>query len=347
MVLSGSPIVLADAPDCLSCHPDKTENPITHAPIKKRQCSACHQVKFDQQPPGQSGVPHQVTTKADDAVCYTCHERKDKLPSTHTLLKSGNSCTACHDPHGSENGTLLRTPRATICLSCHADHAAPEKGRHAALDAKRGCLTCHMPHSGSVAPVLIKSTGALCFNCHDQELESKRTDGPKKVANIRALIKESPFIHAPAREPNGCAACHNPHRSALPRLLKMSFPVGHDYNKYIPDGGPAAGTYALCFQCHDPAMLNKTITGTETKFRDGKKNLHWFHVVDAAGSPDKDRGRSCAICHDPHASSQPHLIRNGWPMSASFTLKLEYQTRKSGATCTRSCHESKPYTNTP
>ncbi len=98
------------------------------------------------------------------------------------------------------------------------------------------------------------------------------------------------------------------------------------------------------------SMLNETIGAADTGFqndtvRNGvvvRENLHWFHVVDAAGSAHKDRGRSCNICHDPHGSTQPHLIRTSWTMR-TFHPIIKYESKPDGGECLKSCHAPKRY----
>lgn len=132
-------------------------------------------------------------------------------------------------------------------------------------------------------------------------------------------------------------------------MLNAAFPE-KNYNKYEPGNDKTSNTYALCFKCHKPSMLNENISAADTGFRNDtvregavvRENLHWFHVVDAAGSAYKDRGRSCNICHSPHGSTQPHLIRTSWTMR-SFHPPLVYESKPDGGECLKSCHGPKSY----
>jgi hypothetical protein len=103
-------------------------------------------------------------------------------------------------------------------------------------------------------------------------------------------------------------------------------------------------------------MLNKDISNDPSEFRtnfrndtktaDGKiqrTNLHWFHVVDAAGAMDKNQGRSCAICHDPHGSEQAHTIKTEWKMKDGKEIKIEYTATSTGGQCAKTCHSTHTY----
>ena len=99
-------------------------------------------------------------------------------------------------------------------------------------------------------------------------------------------------------------------------------------------------------------MLNKDITGDDTNFRndtkaaDGKvqrKNLHWFHVVDAVDAGDKATGRSCYTCHDPHGSEQAHAIKTSWKMKNGKEVKIEFSATPTGGQCTKTCHDLQSY----
>ena len=97
-------------------------------------------------------------------------------------------CTACHDPHASDNVGLLKKDPAALCLDCHADVKNKPHlivgfsgGGHPLGDAKKPnkvadplrsgklfyCVACHEPHR-SDRPRLSRFDKGMqsCQACH-------------------------------------------------------------------------------------------------------------------------------------------------------------------------------------
>jgi len=105
------------------------------------------------------------------------------------------------------------------------------------------CTDCHNEHGGFLTKQL-RSTAAqdmVCFKCHND--------------------KAGPFVyeHAPVKT-EGCVACHTPHASSNPRLLKRS------------------QVNLLCLECH-------TLTVDA-----GAPNIPSFHNQSA-------KYQACTLCH--------------------------------------------------
>lgn len=95
-------------------------------------------------------------------LCSQCHEEgKFRGKSAHGPAAAGK-CTACHDPHASEEPRLLRKTGTALCFSCHSASLKDPKGRpipptkrlfedkQAVLHppfADAECGTCHRPHA--------------------------------------------------------------------------------------------------------------------------------------------------------------------------------------------------------
>lgn len=332
---------------CITCHRDKQNAKYAHPPAHDGMCDVCHQVtKKHLKNGGSTGVK----TQPVPAVCYQCHGRKDKGKNVHPALKLDGSCTNCHNPHGSANPYFLVAPMNKICFECHdpVPPGAAKGSEHAPVTDKKSCLNCHNPHSSNHEHLLLATPKKLCLSCHDKKIVVKNGKKTRILPNIKKKVN-SRYVHEPASEDDGCLYCHNPHGSKYKDLFKAHFPVSI-YNKYNPGKGKTPNTYALCFTCHDPSKLNKKIGYDTTGFqndtmRNGKVvrlNLHWWHVVNAAGDANKNRGRSCIICHSPHGANQPHLLRSLWTMK-NFHPVLEYKALPHGGECLRSCHAPKRY----
>lgn len=208
---------------CKACHEQENESVQRGAhwrtALNKQQgpqwegCEACHG-------PGKAHVDSGDASKIvrfaslsrEEASqrCLQCHalgeEHSNFLRSEH--LKNNVGCTDCHSVHKPkvERGFLAEA-QPQLCYDCHLD-VKPQFSRpfhHRVNEGLVACSNCHNPHGGFLTRQL-RSTAAqdtVCFNCH--------TD------------KSGPFAfeHAPVKT-EGCVACHMPHGSANPRLLRRS-----------------------------------------------------------------------------------------------------------------------------
>ena len=83
----------------------------------------------------------------EPALCYMCHE---DLTSVYPVLHGpvgGGYCTACHDPHSSKAGSLLRFNGRDLCLYCHVEKEVLKNEIHEGLE-EMACSDCHNPHGG-------------------------------------------------------------------------------------------------------------------------------------------------------------------------------------------------------
>lgn len=151
-----------------------------------------------------------VSTKAISERCMKCHlygeEHSNFARSAHNVNAVG--CVDCHSVHSAkEKQFLLAKSQPELCYSCHLE-VKPQFDRpfrHRVNQGLIDCTDCHNQHGGFITRQL-RSTAAqdvVCFTCH--------TD------------KAGPFVfeHAPVKT-EGCMACHVPHGSSNPRLLRRS-----------------------------------------------------------------------------------------------------------------------------
>ncbi len=270
-------------------------------------CGTCH----DPHDPG--GEPSRERT---DRACSGCHGEVGRGRTVHAALEKG--CPACHDPHRdrdpavaraacgrchdpagdaelrSLHGNLSVPPDA--CTLCHPPHASQRdqlvRGRlHDPLHQGR-CTVCH--GGGDDRSILVEDPGARCRMCH--ALGSAAPGGP-------------PRPHPPVAD-GDCTACHDPHLSVLPALLRgdQSGMCGRCHGEVLPgDGRRRHPPAAVCTACHaahgggGPAFLSKPVPGLclgcHDDPRDGLEKPH----------PALDDG--CVPCHDPHAGYGPGLLR--------------------------------------
>lgn len=299
----------------------------SHAAFEAGDCKICHD-NADPKNPGP-------VARKGMALCVDCHEEfKDIMARPHVHFPAREDCTSCHNPHNAKNRKLLTEEASYTCTKeCHEDVgklADAAKVKHKAVATGAKCTGCHNPHASSVAKLLVKLPFDLCVNCHNVET-MVGVDG-KKLQNIKAWLDKNSDWHDPVKAKD-CSACHEPHGSNHFRLLKEDYPKEF-YAPYDPR------TYALCFSCHREQAYATAKTTTLTGFRDGDRNLHFVHLQQGG------RGRTCRACHEVHASSQKHHIREGVPYGSSgWVLKLNYKRTATGGSCEKTCHQERTYTN--
>ena len=264
---------------CLNCHDEfkeKLKLPYIHTPVKKGDCSDCHN-------------PHtsshgKLLAETVNKICLSCHGRilPDKARSTHKVAAEGN-CVKCHDPHAAKNKFNLLQAGNDLCLGCHpriAKELAGNRFKHSPVE--KGCTNCHTPHASATSVSLLKSgEPGICVACHNPAAPAF-----SKQHNNYPVGKSQ------------CTSCHDPHGSISRGILwgKPHQPVASKLCSQChldPSSPDALKTrkpgYELCRGCHN-TMMNETF---------GRNRIHW-PVVDRL---------SCVNCHNPHASRESGLLK--------------------------------------
>ena len=124
-----------------------------------------------------NGTGHKNRMQGNDYVKSLMYER-------------GVTCFGCHDPHGNENESILRTPVTEVCSSCHSPNS-PNGPRAATIEE-------HTHHKAD-------STGSQCVACHMPRIE-------QTIANVNVSSHTFQFAspaHTDATQmPNACNVCH-------------------------------------------------------------------------------------------------------------------------------------------
>jgi predicted CXXCH cytochrome family protein len=176
----------------------------------------------------------------------------------------------------------------------------------------------------AAAPIaLLSDQSSLCGECHeiageyDKVLHTAITDGE-------------------------CTDCHGAHTAPHPKLLLASYNTDRYPGPFTPE------KFALCFECHDTSLVTGRGEDDVTNFRSGKKNLHDLHVQGALepnkyGIVKRGKARSCASCHDPHASSQPYTLVREYICATIQCYTMTYYPFEDGGKCAVGCHKPKSY----
>lgn len=309
---------------CLECHSKLISKPVQHSPVALN-CGSCHQSNGKEHPKeDEEGFK---LTKEIPALCFSCHDQATIMKEeVHPPLKEGD-CLSCHDVHSSKNEHLVSALPPALCYSCHNDletAVKESKTPHKALFEGNSCGNCHSPHSSAEKKILIKPQVELCLSCHNKEMKSSG----RVIPNMKMNLQRSKYVHG-AIENNGCTACHNPHASNNNSLLQKPFPVGN-YSAVNKT------TYDLCMECHDKTLYEDAKTTESTGFRNGENNLHFIHV-------NKEKGRTCLNCHNPHASNSLFLITDKAKFG-NWNMPIKFNKLPKGGSCAPGCHGEKTYT---
>lgn len=313
---------------CKACHGDITMGrELVHGPASAGACGACHE---------PHAAPHpRLLAQSGREMCLRCHVTTgieiDTMHVAHDPARG--DCLVCHDPHATDQQAMLTDEPVALCTSCHTDIAEAVNSastQHAAVTSDRSCLNCHSPHATDYTKLLHDEPMALCFECHDKPIEMP--DG-RKLQNMKKIIESGKSLHGPVAE-HDCTACHEIHGGGHTRLLTAEYPS----DLYYPFKDSA---YALCFSCHDKQSILVERTDTLTGFRNGDLNLHYVHVN------RNDKGRSCSICHDSHAASREHHIRDKTPFGPQgWMLPINFKVEPEGGSCAAGCHRALSYSRT-
>lgn len=309
---------------CTTCHDKSSFNqPSMHGPVAMGACAQCH----DPHQAGEKGLLRQESRK----ICLSCHEdfaqQMTAALSVHPPVKN-QPCTLCHSPHGSATANILIEKMPNLCFSCHKEiqkkHGQASHS-HRPIKDEKSCANCHASHFSKARGLLPEPEQKLCLSCH-----GGKTEKPAGLRNVEKEITKKKTVHGPVAG-GQCKICHDPHGSDYFRLLNGSFPDSF-YTRYVD------GEYGFCMRCHDRSMLKYPDTTMYTKFRNGKQNLHYVHVV-----ADKWKSRTCRACHEPHASDTPNLISTEGPRFGEWKIPLRYEITPSGGSCAPGCHKKFGY----
>lgn len=302
---------------CYGCHDPNNTKKNVHDPVARGKCMTCHT-------PHSSPKYFLLKENPSANLCKKCHVMKiEKKAVQHGPVEIGK-CHKCHDPHDSDRDKFLKKPIPKLCLRCHKNIKAQLELKNVHAPFAENCINCHdQIHGSSIKYLFSKEGKDLCLKCHNKQIKTKTGT----LDNIKNLLDKKEFLHG-AIDKGGCAICHNPHASENPRLLTATF----------PDGAYAEGkkeNFGLCFTCHETDLLEIKTTTTATGFRDGDKNLHFLHV-------NKEKGRSCTMCHNPHAADNKKMITEKVTFG-NWKMPLNYTILDNGGSCRTGCHTERKY----
>lgn len=236
-----------------------------------------------------------------------------------------------------KKGRVFKAERKT-CVECHKKEARDYRSRssrHTPVQEER-CETCHLKHGVVGLLRLTEEDPDLCLICHGPE--ERRPEGRgRRISQALKAEKRVDFTHPP-REGLKCGACHDPHGSENPRLLKEEGPAAcltcHEAAAFrgtsahppetvdcltchAPHGSASPGSLktradTLCMACHDGGTpAEREGHGGETPAGSACLSCHAPHASESDGllrrnvhAAMAEGGASCGTCHDVGADPQ-------------------------------------------
>ena len=210
---------------CFMCHDDKEQeiknDKVPHKGLDtKQKCLACHD-------PHYSDNVKQLLKPPMD-LCLSCHSQAyddgdHQTANMAKILKNNKykhgpilekDCTACHNPHGSDNFRILKAYFPPVFYSPY--------------DPKNY---------------------ALCFMCHEKDLAS--TQYTMTMTGFRNGDQNLHYVHVNKTvKGRTCRACHDAHATNNPRHIRDSVPFGRwglpiNYTKTATGGQCMPGCHQL------------------------------------------------------------------------------------------------------
>jgi len=275
---------VAEENPCITCHSEYQQPAKSVHAAVKLGCATCHKVQEGMSHPGQKGSIKLIQTVP--VLCFTCHDESKFKPKVPHQPVAAGMCTACHNPHKSENIRILKEDLPKLCFTCHNESKFKGKRVHTMGGM---CISCHNPHGSDLQKITKSSQPGLCLSCHDKTKFTKK--------NVHKVI-----------DAIGCTGCHNPHAS--------------DYELFLSSGSINDN----CISCHKKQSSGQHVTsgiglgrkfhplkgvtdpnfpGKPKKIPDPNKPGRQIEVFDPE-NPGKEI--SCISCHDPHSSDYQKLF---------------------------------------
>lgn len=264
-------------------------------------------------------------------LCAKCHEStvkgewKPVSKLGHHEKQLTGYCVACHDPHSSPGGKLLKG-KGNACTGCHKNF--PEGSGHEKA-GDQPCVLCHDPHRSENDRLLKAEKEKLCDGCHREarhpvgDVASTHlpvSTQPCSTCHVHHRGENEKLLRAPHKELclgchkertdyrghkeklDQCSDCHGGHATANQRLLKsdgVKLCLGCHKEYYAGGGGHPLSKGGGCFQCHNPhgrvegAKAMQMCGGCHSL---GAEAFSYVH-----GGLPFDTVRQCLTCHRMHS----------------------------------------------
>ncbi len=300
-----NPEDFAGSDSCSQCHTDQAAHFAVTAHRKiinngkdpdKQGCEACHggaKKHVDYYLTAQTLIKDGKEAEAQALYADEAKGKAAKMISFASLSPAASTslCLKCHEGSQGRSEERFNFRRSehfrhgVACVDCHSSHS-PKQAEFLLRDNEpEGCYKCHADQKASFAKPFhhkVPEGGMKCSDCHNQlgSFQQKQLRGwvGGEVGCVKCHAdKAGPFVyeHAPVKV-EGCQACHTPHGSTNPKMLKRN------------------EVRLLCLECH-----SNTPGVPDVGTGEGPPTPS-FHSLTAA------RFQNCTVCHAAIHGSNTH-----------------------------------------
>ncbi len=241
---------------------------------------------FDGVPPPEGMEPKEVVgpERAEGEPDQASQPRKPEVFFYHAPWQQGQ-CSECHDVRTSYQ---VSADGAELCRKCHGVYFRYEKSDWVHGPVALGqCSFCHEAHKSEHRNLLTASETDLCLRCHQA-----------------SDVLQQPYHKAAEEGP--CSRCHDPHLAGNRLLLADSRTYRRRRRtKEIP--AHTQWAKADCAKCHIVEKSNQLVDDVDPVCLSCHEQV--LEAVPGQEIHAPVRQGQCVLCHTPHRSSRPHLIR--------------------------------------
>ena len=260
---------------CVDCHADAETISHPDEPLKKVDCSECH----DDESATYNGSVHgkaKLAGNTDAPSCSDCHGTHDILSSSNLnskvyILNVAATCASCHaNPKIVKKYNLPEDPLKAYKNSIHGVAVLSEHNFKAAT-----CISCHGAHGiksmdNPESPIFWKNVPKTCGECHD-DIYQAYTESIHGTA-VADGVRDAPV----------CTDCHGEHE--VKSVENPESPVN-----------PLKVSSETCERCHASKVLTQRYGLSTSNAATYNKSYHGLAVKEGQLS-----AANCASCHGIH-----------------------------------------------
>jgi len=197
--------------------------------------------------------------------------------------------------------------------------------------ADQACSVCHLATESfksrkhSADSFAQQEEKAICLSCHEA---------------FAKTLSERRYNH-PLIEQGKCSPCHDPHGSSSPAFLRETATDVWGSAECWKSAPLLDKAVPICLKCHDESLFTIK-AGADTKFRNGRTNLHYRHVETYRTRCGPSR-TLCSNCHEIHSADNKRLIKSITPTGMMKDRPFEFKLTENGGSCNVTCHKPVEY----